>query len=83
MGTFIQWYMKFKTSLIKGLIRSKRQSAGLGNPLPMFTTNASESINALLKNKLDYSGLHGSCNLRDNSPVRMCINLGSKFRLGN
>ena len=55
VSTFIQWYMKFKTSLIKeGLLRSKRQSAGLGNPPPMFTTNASESINALLKNKLDY-----------------------------
>ena len=36
------------------LVRCKRQCAGLGNPPSAFTTNASESINALLKNKLDY-----------------------------
>lgn len=30
-----------------------RQRAGLGDP-PSFTTNASESMNALLKNKVDY-----------------------------
>ena len=56
VSTFIQWYLKCKTSLVKeGLLRSKRQSAKVGNPPPpMFTTNASVSINALLKNKLDY-----------------------------
>ena len=55
ISTFIEWYLQFKTSLVKeGLLRCKRQSAGLGNPPSAFTTNTSESINALLKNKLDY-----------------------------
>ena len=32
------------------MLRSKRRQAGLGDPPLAFTTNASESINALLKN---------------------------------
>ena len=37
-----------------GLLRSQRLKAGLGDPPTAFTTNASESINAVLKNKVNY-----------------------------
>lgn len=36
------------------MLQCKRQRAGLGHPPSQFTTNASESVNALLKNKMDY-----------------------------
>lgn len=36
------------------MLRPIREECGLGNPPSVFTTNASESINALLKRKLDY-----------------------------
>ena len=35
-------------------IRPVREEAGLGNPPEMFTTNASESLNAVIKSKVDY-----------------------------
>ena len=35
------------------MLRPVRIRAGLGNPIA-FTTNASESINALLKNQVEY-----------------------------
>ena len=38
----------------EGLLRCNRRRAGLGYPPSQFTTNASESINALIKNKMDY-----------------------------
>ena len=37
-----------------GMLRPVREEAGLGIPPPTFTTNASESINAMLKKKVDY-----------------------------
>ena len=39
-----------KTSMLRAI----RQKAGLGNPPCSFTTNASESVNAMLKMKVDY-----------------------------
>ena len=36
------------------MLKSVRRKAKLGNPPSYFTTNASESINAVLKNKVDY-----------------------------
>ena len=36
------------------MLRSKRRQAGLGDPPVAFTTNASESINALLKNQVQH-----------------------------
>jgi len=33
---------------------SLRQKAGLGDPSTAFTTNASESVNAVLKSKVNY-----------------------------
>ena len=47
--------MLHKSAVVKhGLSRSNRHKAGLGDPPSTFTTNASESINALLENKMDY-----------------------------
>ena len=36
------------------MLRSMRAECGLGNPPSIFTTNASQSMNALLKHKVDY-----------------------------
>ena len=36
------------------MLRPVRIKAGLGNPPESFTTNASESINAVLKNEVEY-----------------------------
>ena len=53
--SFTKWLLQYKNAAIKeGLLRCNRQRAGLGDPPSQFTTNASESVNALLKNKMDY-----------------------------
>ena len=55
VALFVEWFLQYKSSIVKeGLLQCNRQRAGLGDPPPAFTTNASESINALLKNKMDY-----------------------------
>lgn len=36
------------------MLRPKRRQGGLGDPPIAFTTNASESVNALLKNQVEY-----------------------------
>ena len=52
---FIQWFQKHKSGVIKSsMLRPIREKAGLGNPPCSFTTNASESVNAMLKMKVDY-----------------------------
>ena len=52
---FIDWFMSRKVEVIRNtMLRSIREESGLGNPPSIFTTNASESINALLKHKVDY-----------------------------
>ena len=54
VNSFIEWFLLYKKSTVKeGLLRHNRQRAGLGDPPSQFTTNASESVKALLKNKLD------------------------------
>ena len=55
VGRFVSWFLTYKKSDIQnGLLRPVRQSAGLGDPPAVFTTNASESINAVLKSKVHY-----------------------------
>ena len=55
LHTFIDWFMKYKSSTLReGMLRPIRVQAGLGDPPSVFMTNASESINALLKNKVEY-----------------------------
>ena len=52
---FVNWFMTNKAEVIRNtMLRPVREECGLGNPPSIFTTNASESINALLKRKLDY-----------------------------
>ena len=53
--TFTRWFKWYKCDvIIKSLLRPVREQAGLGCPPEHFTTNASESVNALLKNKVDH-----------------------------
>ena len=44
-----------KSPVLKSsMLKSVRQRCGLGSPPVAFTTNASESVNAMLKRKVDY-----------------------------
>ena len=36
------------------MLRMTREKAGLGSPPQQFTTNPKESVNAILKSKVDY-----------------------------
>ena len=55
LDSFINWFNVNKSSAIRNyMLRPIREECGLGCPPEPFTTNASESINAVLKNKLDY-----------------------------
>ena len=55
LHTFTRWFKRYKCGVIQtSLLRPVREQAGLGCPPEQFTTNASESVNALLKNKVDY-----------------------------
>ena len=55
LHAFTRWFEQYKSSTIKKtMLRSKRKQAGLGDPPTSFTTNSSESINALLKNQVEY-----------------------------
>ena len=55
VGRFVSWFLTYKKGDIQhGLMRPVRQNAGLGDPPAVFTTNASESINAVLKSKVYY-----------------------------
>lgn len=52
---FITWFMANKAITIQTtMLRTIRENCGLGSPPCIFTTNASESINALLKSKVEY-----------------------------
>ena len=52
---FVDWFRTYKSSVIlKSMPRPIREQAGLGRPPTQFTTNASESINAVLKRKVNY-----------------------------
>jgi hypothetical protein len=55
MEGFIQWFVANKVDVIKNsMLRPIREDCGLGNPPNIFTTNPSESMNALLKRKVDF-----------------------------
>ena len=52
---FLQYFVVNKVAVIRNtMLRPIRLDCGLGNPPDTFTTNASESINALLKHTVDY-----------------------------
>ena len=45
----------YKSTIVKNsMLKSVRRKAKLGDPPSHFTTNGSESINAVFKNKGDY-----------------------------
>ena len=55
MHTFVTWFYQHKYSLLKqSMLKYIRRKAGLGDPPGPFTTNSSESINSLLKSRMDY-----------------------------
>ena len=67
------------------MLQSTRRDAGLGDPPEPFTTNASESMNALLKNKVEYKRselpeLKEAINEQDREVERAVINRG-KYKL--
>lgn len=52
---FYGWFCENKVDLIvSGMLRSVREEAGLGCLPSSFTTNASESLNAMLKRKVNH-----------------------------
>ena len=54
-SSFYEWFVKEKASIFKAsVIRPVREAAGLGSPPIQFTTNVSETVNFILKSKVDY-----------------------------
>ncbi len=52
---FYDYFRRYKASQVcNNMHRDLREATGLGSPPEIFTTNASESINAMLKCKVDY-----------------------------
>ena len=52
---FHDWFLQHKAEMLKcSAICPVREKAGLGNPPVSFTTNASESLNSVIKSKVDY-----------------------------
>ena len=52
---FFEWFQEHKSDVLKSsAIHPIREKAGLGSPPKLFTTNASESINAVIKSKVNY-----------------------------
>ena len=55
LQAFIDWFLANKSHVIRdNMLRPIREECGLGCPPEPFTTNASESINAMLKRKVNY-----------------------------
>ena len=52
---FYEWFVKHKSEVLKSTaLYPVRVEAGLGTPPKLFTTNASESLNAVIKSKVNY-----------------------------
>ncbi len=52
---FFAWFRKYKAGIIKrSMIKEVQEEAGLGSPPERFTTNASESLNAVMKAGVHY-----------------------------
>lgn len=55
MQSFCDWFVHNKVSVVKqSMLRSVREEAGLGSPPDAFYTNASESLNSIIKAKVHY-----------------------------
>ena len=54
-GSFFKWFVRNKATVIKhSMLRPVREEAGLGSPPDAFYTNASESVNSVIKAKVQY-----------------------------
>ena len=54
-GGFYDWFVKYKSKVVEdSMLRSVRQEASPCDPPEEFTTNACESINAIVKPKVEY-----------------------------
>lgn len=52
---FFDWFLQYKLEVIESsMLAPIRQAAGLGNPPEPFYTNEIESINRVIKRKVDY-----------------------------
>ena len=52
---FFDWFVQHKVEMItSGMLQPTREDAGLGFPQASFTTNACESLNAMLKREVNY-----------------------------
>lgn len=52
---FYNYFHRYKSDVVcYNMLKSVREGVGLGSPPSIFTTNASESINAVLKRKVNY-----------------------------
>lgn len=55
VSQFVQWFQCHKGATIRStMLKPVRVKAGMGDNPPAFSTNASESINAVLKHKVEY-----------------------------
>ena len=52
---FYDYFLRYKSSIVcHNMRKDLRESVGLGSPPRIFTTNVSESINAVMKHKVNY-----------------------------
>jgi len=51
---FVEWFHKREAEMCSTIIASVRTTAGFGYPHKVFTTNSNESLNNLLKQKVDF-----------------------------
>ena len=59
---FYNWFVQNKATVIKStMLKSVRTEAGLGSPPQIFTTNASETTNSIIKSHVS----HKSCRLME------------------
>jgi len=55
MHSFTRWFDQYKSTQMKSsMLKSIHRNGGLGDPPAQFTTNASESVNFVSKNKIKY-----------------------------
>ena len=55
MHSFTRWFDQYKSTQMKSsMLKSIHHNGGLGDPPAQFTTNASESVNFVIKNKVNY-----------------------------
>ena len=62
--SFFDYFNQYHASNVRHtMLKDVRIAVGLGYPPDIFTTNASESLNAALKKKVNYKGKQSGQNL--------------------